>query len=257
MTSRPASLHTAPRLTLPFAVLLAGLACGRIDREAEEVAFADASFTLSSPSDCVAAFDGAWLGRVADQQDWGTEDVAAFCDAVAEVVTTYAESTTLTLVSFAGAGSIDADALETSWFVGASGYDLTAIEAWMTQAASAEAVRACVREANSATRSGDTLEEGFARTCLEEASGAPFPSPIFSETRSSVGIDEVGSAAAGLALGLAIYEAPARGTVVAFIGGGFYAQADPAYGALLGCGAAIAFDETDGEGSALCLLGEY
>ena len=57
----------------------------------------------------------------------------------------------------------------------------------------------------------------------------------------------------GAAMGLAIDTVPGEGTVAAFLGGDFFAQADPAYGSFIG------FDAASGEeaGSALWVVAEY
>jgi hypothetical protein len=125
-------------------------------------------------------------------------------------------------------------------------------------------VRLCLREARRARRRDKPLEEGFARDCLERRAGAPFPGPLFKVNLAGSTLDTVGDEVAGLAAGLAIFNVPGEGAVVAFLGGGFYGQADPAYGTFIGCGAAMGFDadaETDtgaaAAGTLLCLGAEF
>ncbi len=181
------------------------------------------------------------------------------CTTLTDIATAYVDDTTLTVAAIAGAATTDGEGLDANTFVGASGYNLTAVRAWTEDALAANAVCACVGEARRITREGDTLDDGFASDCLSSEAGAPFPNALFSEQISTRSIEEVGASAAGLAIGVALYNVPDVGTVAAFVGGGFYAQADPAYGAFIGCGAAIGFEEApdDAAGATLCLAAEY
>ena len=97
------------------------------------------------------------------------------------------------------------------------------------------------------------------RTCLEDATGERYPAPLFRETRSNIGLEDVDDQAAGLGASLLIYNVPGTGTVVAFAAGSFYAQAEPAYGAFAGCGAALGFDSVQETGAFgyVCLAAEY
>lgn len=224
----------------------------------EDLEFADATYALTTPTDCEAAFSGSYLGDVAAERGWTESDIAAFCAEVGAIADTYADNATFTTVTLAGVGQIDDDALETAYFVGVAGYDLDAVKDWAEAAAGAQAVRRCARAARSEQVGDGTLPDGYVTDCLADETGMAFPEPLFRETRSDVGIDEVGDAGAGNALSLAIYQDPDQGTVVAFLGGRFYAQAAPTYGAFLGCGAALGFDNTGREaGAAVCVGVEY
>ncbi len=248
---------SALALVTSFSVLTA---CDESSSPGEDqIEEAEASFVLTDATDCESAFDGPWLSELADERDWTDEDVAAFCAELADIAETYTDSSTLTTVTVAGVGQLDGEEFETSYFVGAAGYDLDAIREWGEASRSAQAVRRCVRSARTEWQDDESLPEGFVSDCLEEETGLLYPEPIFLETRSSAGIDEVGDAGAGGAFALAIYAVPGEGTVVSFLGGVFYAQAAPAYGAFLGCGAAIGFDADTGESAraALCMAAEY
>lgn len=244
---------------LAFSLLALG-ACDGTDAQREDlVEFADATFRVDGPSECVDAFSGSDLSQIADSQDWSQDDITSFCAELTDLAATYAEDSTLTVVSMAATAQLDSDPLETAWFLGATGYSIDEVRSWGEATASSLAVRACVREARQETRAGGTVAEGFAADCLEDTAGQAFPEPLFSEQRSSMGVDELDAHAAGTAIGLALYSIPGEGTVAAFLGGGFYAQAEPVYGAFMGCGAAIGFEAVSGEeaGSALCVMAEY
>jgi len=246
----------AVAVTLPFLG-----ACEDIEVEAPEepVAFAEASLRLETAADCEAAFSGGWLSRLADHRAWTDDDVATLCDELIDIADAYAEDTTMTTVAMAGAATLADEGLDSSWYVGVSAYNLSEIRAWTEAAQGANAVRTCVRDARESTRAGQDIGEGFARDCMEDVTGQSFPEPIFQQRRSTLGLEEIGDEATGAAMGLAIYNIPGEGTVVAFLGGGFYAQAEPAYGAFIGCGAAIGFDADRGESdsASLCTAAEF
>lgn len=149
--------------------------------------------------------------------------------------------------------------LETAYYVGAAGYNMTEIRDWLAEVAAATAARRCLRQATRETRNGGTLEDNFVRTCLEDETGSPYPEPIFQDSYSNLGLDEVGESPAGLAMGIAIYNVPDVGTVASFVAGGFYAQGAPMYGAFIGCGAAIGFtsDLDNGTAGGVCVGAEY
>ncbi|MEO1228952.1 MAG: hypothetical protein AAFZ18_08610 [Myxococcota bacterium] len=247
--------------TLPALLSLAGLsmaaACG--GSEDTEVEVANAEFALTSTTDCTQAFaTRAFLIRLTEEKGWGDEEISAFCAEVDAVAATYAESSTLTVMTVAGIGQLQGETLQTAYYVGVAGYDLTAVQSWLGEVRASQAVRPCTREAVSLARQSG-LQEGFMRRCLEDETGAAYPEPIFRQTRSRSGLDGVGEAAAGSAVSLAIYNAPGRGTVVGFLAGSFAAQAEPPYGAFLGCGAVAGFDAVAEQGafSYVCVAAEH
>lgn len=84
------------------------VACGPSttdDDEQAEADFADASFKIEESSDCVEAFDGRFLSRLAEERDWTEDDIDAFCTELADIADEYAtDDSTLTTVTFAGVG---------------------------------------------------------------------------------------------------------------------------------------------------------
>jgi len=256
MFSRRPSL--AAVLTLA-PVLTGTVGCFEPATETDDVEYAEASFVLSETADCEAAFDGPYLSQLAADRGWDDADIAGFCAELSDIAETYANNDTLTTFAVAGVGQVDEETLETAYYVGAAGYDLDAIRDWTAAAWGTRAVRRCVRAARLEREESGSLPDGFVTDCLEEETGMPYPEAIFRETRSGLDIDDVGDAGTGLAIALAIYNVPGEGTVVAFLGGAFYAQAEPLYGAFLGCGAAIGFDAEQDEafGNGVCLAAEY
>lgn len=241
-----------------LALPLAACDGGSDDTGEEDLDVADASFSLASVDDCTNAFASRqFLQRLAADRGWGDEEITAFCSELDEIKTTYAEDATLTLVTVAGVGQFDGGSFESAYYIGASGYNLTEIRAWLAEARASRAARRCTRQVRQTRRRGDALEEGFMGDCLEDTTGSPYPEPIFQEARSSVTIDEVGETAAGIGASLAIYNVPDTGTVVSFLAGAFYAQAEPAYGAFIGCGVAIGFEDVGEEGGEADVAGSY
>lgn len=252
----PVPTHIASLFTSCALVASLALVGGCADEE--EVEFAEATFDLADASDCEAAFDEPYLSEVASERGWDDADITAICNEIADIAQIYVDNATFTTVTIAGVGQVDDDALETAYFVGVAGYDLDAVRDWAEAAAGAQAVRRCARSARADLADDGVLPDGFVSDCLADETGMPFPTPLFNETRSDMGIDEVGDAGAGRAVSLALYRDPSQGTVAAFLGGRFYAQATPEYGAFMGCGAAIGFDSTGREaGASVCVGVEY
>lgn len=250
-------MSSSPQLRVCIVITLLLSACDA--PVSDLVEFADASFSLESGDDCVAAFEGAHLSRAAAERGWDADDIDAFCTELADVATEYADGETLTTLTLAGTAQVSDEALQSAWFVSATGYDLDELRAWGEAVQEAEGVRACVRQARQLRDRDSTLDDGFATDCMAEQTGHPFPDPLFQEQRSSITIGSLDEDAVGAALSLAVYTDSGDQTVAAFVGGGFFAQPEPAYGAFIGCGAAIGFSEDADEDAdaALCLLAEY
>lgn len=265
--SAPASLPPALsplRLLACLVIACWGLAaCGSSDPEEEEgdEELTNATFELTSTNDCVVAFDDfPFLQRAASKRGWGVDEISSLCDDLQEISNLYVDDATLTTVVIAAVGQANDGDFEASYYVGASGYNMTAVREWLVKVNGAQAIRQCTTAAAVKRRTLEGLPEGYVRDCLEDKAGEAYPAPLFQERYSEKGLDEVGDAGAGAALGLAIYNAPGLGTVVAFLGGGFYAQASPAYGAFFGCGAAIGFTHdasAAGATAPLCLGAAY
>ncbi len=253
---RPLNSYAPLFFAVPF---LAVTACGGTSDEAQ-VEVAEAAFALSNSNDCIDAFaTRPFLIRLTENRGWGQEEIEAICAEIEDVATTYANNSTLTVLTVAGVGNLDGDTLETAYFIGAAGYDLTEVRAWLDKVRASRATRICSQEAADIVRDGGTLPEGFMRDCLTEETGEPYPEPIFQEIRSNNGIDGLDDAAAGLAVSLVIYNVPGTGTVAAFVSGGFYAQVEPPYAAFAGCGAVLGLDDVaeDAGFAYVCVGAEY
>lgn len=249
---------TSQTLLASILILTSLTACGEEEEGSVEVA--DASFALGSTEDCIQAFESrAFLIQLAEQRAWETPEVEAFCGEVAAVAAAYADDATLTAMTVAGAGALNGESMDTAYFIGVAGYNLSELRGWLGSVRASRAVRPCSREAANILESGSTLPDGFMKSCLEAETGEAYPAPLFRATRSSMGIEDVDGAAAGFGASLLIYNVPGTGTVVAFVAGRLYAQAEPAYGAFVGCGAALGLDDVAESGafSYVCLGAEY
>ena len=256
MSTFKLSYHALLIMTLPC---LAMSACGGTDSN-DDTEVADATFALSESIDCVDAFASRpFLVRLAENRQWGTEEIEAFCAEVEDIASIYADESTLTAMTIAGVGALNGESIDTAYFIGAAGYDLSAIGDWLGEVRASRAVRLCSQDAADILSDGNTLPDGFMKSCLEDTTGEAYPTPLFKVTRSNRGIESIDEASAGAGASLLIYNVPGTGTVVSFIAGRFYAQAEPPYGAFAGCGAALGFDAVAEEGAFryICVGAEY
>lgn len=255
MTRNALSLTASSALALALATLAQGLT--GCDEPEEPLEVADATLALQTAGECEQAFaERPFLVEAATERGWGPEEIAAVCAEVEEIAETYVDDETLTVMTAAGVGQLDGESLQGAYYVGVAAYDISAVKAWLGEVRASRAVRSCTRQA----RLDGDLDMG---ACVSDVSGASYPEPLFSETLSDSTLDDVADAAAGRALSVAVYREPGRGTVVAFLAGGFYVQSEPAYGAFIGCGSALGFEavsEDAAEAAAaafICVAAEY
>lgn len=259
-----------------FAVLLActavgGPGCGVFDSattepeddsvEGEGDLNADASFKLETAADCVASFDAKpFMGVVASRRGWDKNDIQSFCAQLETIKKAYVNDVTFTTVTIAGSGKIQGDTLKASYYIGATGYNLTEIRRFLGGVVGNGVVRRCMRKA-AARRlvPPRSLPAGFVVDCLEEESGLDFPKPLFRARLSNVTLGDLGEVGAGAGINLTMISVPGVGVVVGVLGGAFYAQKSPAYGAFLGCGTLLGVTAagTAAQASPICLGAEF
>jgi len=100
--------------------------------EGESDLSAEASFKMDSASDCVSSFSSRpFLSLVASRRGWGSNEITVFCNKLETIKQSYASSTTLTVATVAGFGQINGSDIENALYIGAVGYDLTALRNWV------------------------------------------------------------------------------------------------------------------------------
>ncbi|OYZ15139.1 MAG: hypothetical protein B7Y39_16705 [Bdellovibrio sp. 28-41-41] len=209
--------------------------------EGESDLGAESSFKMDSASDCVTNFSSRpFLSLVASRRGWGTSQITAFCAKLEEVKTAYAKSSTLTVATIAGFGAISgstANSVGGAMYVGAVGYDLTAIKNWIQAAVGDGNIRRCMRKAAVRRVALGYVPKGFVMSCLEDQSGVAYPGSLFKVRLSTVKLSDLADVAVGGGISVTLLNVPGVGIVVGFLGGAFYAESNPAYGAFIGCGA--------------------
>jgi hypothetical protein len=243
-------MNQAPRVAfLSALVVLGGAGCRFANDDdtpvaGEEDLVADASFSLETAGDCVAAFDTRpFLSLVASRRGWDETDIQSFCASLETIKNAYVNDATFTTVTVAGGGRLEGDALTGSYYIGVTGYDLTEIRRFISGVVEDGVVRRCMRR-TVVQRTLGPRPSGFVVDCLEELSGLEFPNPLFQYRLSDVGVGELADARASAGINVAMIRVPGVGVVAGVLGGAFYAQNDPVYGAFLGCGTLIGISTT-------------
>lgn len=209
--------------------------------EGESDLSAEASFKMDTPSDCVSNFSSRpFLSLIASRRNWGSTEIAAFCDALNSIKTSYATSTTLTVATVAGAAQINGSNIENALYIGAVGYDLTALRTWIQASTGDGHVRRCMRKSRTRKILFGSVPKNFILDCLEDETGVAYPGALFKARLSTTTLSGLGEVGVGGGISVAMLNVPGYGIVVGFLGGAFYVESDPTVGAFLGCGAMAA-----------------
>lgn len=219
--------------------------------EGEEDLVANSSFAMTNVSDCENAFtnpsSNPFLSLIARRKGWNSVDIERLCTKINTIRTTYQDNSTLTIASFAGVGKLSSTDVGFSYYIGIAMYDITYTKDWIKSVVAKKSIRRCMRRARGRRILFGSIPKGFVIECIERLVGSPAPSPVYRNSISNIRIDQIsgmgGRALATLGFSLAIYNVPGRGTVIGFLGGAFYANAESTpYASFLGCGAAVGFN---------------
>ncbi len=216
----------------------------------------ETSFELTeTPEDCIAKIDSKpKLKALIEEKEINIEDL---CEKLIEIAETYEQNETLTLLTMAGTTNIEG---QYSYFVGAAGYNLTAIREFSSSIKNRGYVKACFKDALEIAKNPEQTisQSGFKmKACVEDKSGLTYPEPIFSYKESDVQMEELGET--GAALSMVVYNMPGGKSAVGVIGGSYVTDQE-SYLSVGGCGFAISVDKPSktivGAGS-VCALADY
>lgn len=206
--------------------------------EGESDLSAEASFKMSSASDCVSNFSSRpFLSLIASRRGWGTSEITVFCNKLETIKQSYASSSTLTIATVAGLSQINGSNIENALYIGAVGYNLTALRTWVQASVGDGNIRRCMRKARRKKILSGSVPKGFVLDCLEGETGVAYPGSLFKVRLSTTTLSSLGEVGAGAGISVAMLNVPGVGIVVGFLGGAFYLESNPVYGAFLGCGA--------------------
>lgn len=219
--------------------------------EGESDLSAEASFKMDTAADCITNFSSRpFLSLIASRRGWGSTEITAFCNRLNTVKTSYATGTTLTVATFIGLSQVNASNIENALYIGAVGYDLTALRTWLKASVGDGNVRKCMRRARTRKLIFGSVPKGFVLDCLKDETGVSYPGSMFKVRLSNVTLSSLGDVGVGAGISVAMLSVPGVGIVVGFLGGAAYMESNPVYAAFLGCGAMAGVVVVDGAAGA-------